>query len=274
LLLERVQRWREEGLTLFTSSKELKQVEGVKQLTEEGVVTEPNVTAPTNKRSLYEILKVALAGGIESEPLAEPGIDRAAREYARTHTMGEQAGGDISTEGKEESQVTALPRTVAATDERPLEQFLGYIKEVAQSEHSTYQREVELVRNEEQWTFRLTIMAAILALAIVGVGTSLLLFFTAKLIIGSITAALVALTGRGTMLIRSYAKSLESKRELIQDQQRDSHQTLIAIQTALAIPDHKARSRAMTQIASSLIKRVTSTMSQSRQTPPLMQTGE
>jgi hypothetical protein len=65
---------------------------------------------------------------------------------------------------------------------------------------------------------------------------------------------------------------LEKKRELIQDQQRDSHQTLLAIQTALSIPDHKVRSRSMNSVASSLLARVTGIVPSSKQTHSSKQT--
>jgi hypothetical protein len=146
------------------------------------------------------------------------------------------------------------PSSVPSADDRALEQFLGYIKEVAQSERTTYQRELRSVRGEELWTFRLSIAAALLALVIVVTGAILL--FAGKPATGTITSLLGALTGGGTVLIRSYAQSLKAKRELVQDRQRDSQQTLLAIQSALSIAAPGERARAMSAVASSLMSRV------------------
>lgn len=93
------------------------------------------------------ILKTALLSGQPEPPAVGPGIDRAIREYARTHGMEE-------------------PAVASAEDRRPLEQFLGYIQEVAKTERSTYQREIKLVRSEEQWYFRFSALAIQAALSI------------------------------------------------------------------------------------------------------------
>ncbi len=266
LLLERVRRWRQDGLTLFTSAKDPKLVKADLQPGKEDA-DELDIALPSGKKSVIEILRIAFVGGSQPELLAEPGIDRATREYARTHTVEEQGYTETAAESEAKS-ADVVPEIVAsASDERPIEQFLSYIRDVAQNEHSTFEREIKLVRNEEKWTSILYIIAAVLALAIFTTGAALLLFFPAKLI-GTMTSLLGVLTGHGTVLIRSYAKSLEKKRILIQEQQRDSNQTLMAIQTALSIPDRKVRSRTMTNVASSLLGRVVGIIPSSKQTQP------
>lgn len=75
----------------------------------------------------------------------------------------------------------------------------------------TYQREIKLIRSEELWYFRLFIVAAALALIIVATGAFSVILIPEKLTIGTITGLLGALTGRGTVLIRSYAKSLKQE---------------------------------------------------------------
>jgi hypothetical protein len=255
LLLEQVRLWRQEGLALFTLPKEPKSVKSAFQLGEEA--TETDTSLLSGKKSIIEILRVALVSRVPPEPLAEPGIDRATREYARTHTVeGQNSTGTTPDNEAKSAGATPLPTTSAAADEWPIKQFLGYIRDVAQNEHMTFEREIKLVRNEEKRASLLYIIAATLALTTFTIGAVLVLFFPAKLI-GTITSLLGLLTGHGTVLIRSYAKSLEKKRNLIQEQQRDSQQTLMAIQTALSIPDQKVRSRAMTKVASSLLGRVT-----------------
>jgi hypothetical protein len=144
---------------------------------------------------------------------------------------------------------------IATADDRGLEQFLAYIREVANREGRNYDTEIGIVHREERWIFHLFLAAAVIALLIVTAGAVLL--FVAKLAMGSITAMLGALTGRGTYLLRTHASSLRAKRELIQDQQRDSQQTLLAIQAALAIPDATQRSTAMSNITARLLARVT-----------------
>lgn len=263
LLLEQVRRWHQEGLDLFTSSKDPKPVKGSLQPGEEA--TETETSPPSGKKSVIEILRVALVNRVVPEPLAEPGIDRATREYSRTHTVEGQRSTETTPDSEAESaDATPLPATSAAA-ERPIKQFLGYISDVAQNEHMTFEHEIKLVRNEEKRASLLYIIAAALALTTFTTGAVLVLFSPAKLI-GTITSLLGVLTGHGTVLIRSYAKSLEKKRILIQEQQRDSQQTLMAIQTALSIPDIKVRSRAMTSVASSLLARVTGLVPSSKQT--------
>jgi uncharacterized membrane-anchored protein len=149
-----------------------------------------------------------------------------------------------------------LRAAAIAPDERSLEQFLGYIKEVAQSEKLNYQREIKPVRAEEQWMFRLSAIAAVLALLVVTSGA--VLIFASLTAVGTITSILGAVTGGGTVLIRWYAKNLKLKRESIQDRQRDSQQTLFAIQTALAISDAMERARAMSGLTSTLLERIRS----------------
>lgn len=260
LLLERVRRWRREGLDDLTSPKKPKLVElatGTQHTIEEDALAEhESPTPPTTKEAWLTILGAAFRGVSQPEPLAlKLGIDRAVREYAQTHEVAEPAraippGGDVS------SPTAVSQPTASAGDQRSLDQFLHYIKEVAQNERLTYQREIKLVRSEEKWNFRLFVISAVLALTIVATGAFLLLFVPGKLPISIITGLLAALTGRGTLIIRSYAKNLTTKRDMIQDQQRDSNQTLVAIQTALSIPDPKERSQAMSRVASALLSRV------------------
>ena len=252
-LLERVRRWRQEGLATFTSAQEPKAIEGGVDLGPPHAASEVE-TPSLSTEAWIAILKGALGGAGADRKTVEPGIDRAIREYVRTHAV-EEPVVTVSAESAAETR-GPLPSVPAPGDGRPLEQFLGYIREVAQSERSSYQREIRLVRGEEQWTFRISIMAAVLALGIVAAGAVLL--FAAKVAIGAVTSLLGALTGGGTWLIRSYASSLKAKRELIQEQQRDSQQTLIAIQTALSIPDFDQRSRAMSDVTATLLNRVAS----------------
>jgi hypothetical protein len=260
LVVEQVRRWRREGLVVVTLAK-------VQEATQPGAILEESVeedltaeteTAPVTRDDWISIIKTALRdrAGDESTPSpVEPGIDRAIREYIRTHPIEETATTTIL-EGEIAESDSQSPSAVSVGDSRPLEQFLSYIKEVAKSERLSYQREIKLIRSEELWYFRLFIVAAVLALSIVATGAFSIIFIPEKLTIGTITGLLGALTGRGTVLIRSYAKSLRTRRELIQDQQRDSQQTLLAIQTALSISDSAERSAAMTSAASVLLGRV------------------
>lgn len=243
LLLEQVHRWREEGLAAHTVSKKPKpaQVDANFAASPENA---PDLSGlPTTKEALIAILKAPFGGTPSESRSVQPAIDRAIREYARTHAVEEPSRETLSTGD-------AMP-----VDERALAQFLGYIEEVAKSERTTYKRELTLVQKEEKWTFVLSIAAAVVALVVVMAGGVLL--FTSKLAIGTITSLLGALTGGGTVLIRSYARSLKNKRELIQDRQRDSQQTLMAIQAALSISSVEERVRAMSNVASSLLSRVT-----------------
>jgi hypothetical protein len=261
-MLDVLRRWRREGLAVLTSPEDLKlsqrqaDVEA-EQPTEGTQLSGPATPAKPTRPSLSTVLKVAVVGGARpSPPSVEPGIERATREYVQTHELATPI--TASSEEKQlADQNTALAPELLVNDARPLEQFLDYIREVAQRENSSYQAEIELVRKEEKWNFRLSIISAVLALIIFATGASLVLFVPAKITITGITALLGVLTGRGTVLIRSYAKSLRTKRELIQNQQTDSRQTLLAIQTALSIPERDKRSRAMTEVTSSLISRIT-----------------
>lgn len=254
-LLERVRRWRQEGLNLFTAPPEPVPASATPDPTSTGGASPPAGVHVSRGKFWVTSMKVAFGRDVRLEVPSTPGINRATREYTQTHAV-EEPGGDASPAVKAQSP-GALPSTmVFAGDERPLKQFLSYIKEVAQNEHLTYEREIEIVRKEERWNFILSIVAAVLALVIFTTGAVLLLFYSAT-VIGSITALLGVLTGNGTRLIFRYANSLKAKRELIQNQQRDSSQTLMAIQTALAIPDRELRSHAMTKVASSLLERVT-----------------
>lgn len=260
LVVERVRRWRREGLALVTSPKAEDGIRSHADL--EGLAQDESITdleipdLPVTRDDWIAVFRTALRGGPSPEPSPiEPGIDRAIREYVRTHPIEETAAVDTS-----ESEATELrraaPPIVAVEDSRPLEQFLGYIKEVAHSERLSYQREIKLIRSEELWYSRLFITAAAIALSIVATSAFLLIFIPGKLTIATITGLLGALTGRGTVLIRSYAKSLKTRREYIQDQQRDSRQTLIAIQAALSISNSGERSTAMANAASILLRRV------------------
>lgn len=259
LMLERVRRWREEGLALFSAPGTgavitTAATDGGPQ--EGGESQPPSLPPPAPPPPLATILKVAIVGGVRPDPPAvQPGIDRATREYVRTHPA--ETVGAAPASGEAEGGTTSpVPPSVTA-DERMLERFLDYIKEVAQSEQATYQRELELVRGDEWWILRLFIISAVLALTITATGAGLIFFVVdAKLTVGTITALLGVLTGRGTVLIRSYAKNLKTKREMIQDQQRDSRRTLLMIQTALSIPDPQERTRAMANVAVSLLARV------------------
>jgi hypothetical protein len=248
-LLKQVRKWRKEGLAELTESDEQKHTLPITQ----PPITDDDSAVVDSAASLdarIATLKAALRRSRPTASTAQPAIDRAIREYARTHGMEEP---------------TAAPESVAApgvasssvpsADDRALEQFLAYIKEVAQSERTTYQRELKSVRGEELWTFRLSVAAAVLALVIVITGAVLL--FAGQPVAGTITGLLGALTGGGTVLIRSYAQSLKAKRELLQDRQRDSQQTLLAIQSALSIATPDERARAMSAVALSLLSRVT-----------------
>jgi hypothetical protein len=261
-MLELIQRWRREGLDVLTSPQDLETDQLPAAIKAERPVegTQPRDIIPTvkpaGKPSFGNVLKVAFIGGVRPGPSkVEPGIDRAAREYVQTHELETPTAAFVNTTEPENG--TPISSEVFVSEARPLEQFLDYIREVAEREHASYQQEIELVRTEEKWNFRLSIIAAVLALIIFATGASLVLFVPAKFTITGITALLGVLTGRGTVLIRSYAKSLRTKRELIQKQQKDSHQTLLAIQTALSIPNTYKRSRAMAEVTSSLIKRIT-----------------
>src|SRR5712692_7088569 len=114
-------------------------------------------------------------------PTHQQGIDRAIREYARTH-LAEESVNATSAQEAAVHEVGVPP----SGDDRALEQFLAYIKEVAQRVRSTHQREIKLVHREELWTFRLSILAAIMALVIVATGGGLL--FAEKIAVGTITA--------------------------------------------------------------------------------------
>lgn len=238
VLMDQVRRWRHEGLTdLVGEQPTFSEVEDEASGDDKSTATEALVSA----------LLAALRRTVPVPAVTQPGIDRAIREYARTHAVDEQSPSSAP-------QAAGGGAPAISGDARALEQFLAYIREVAQNERSTFQREIRLVRKEEAWTFRLLIIAAALALLIVASGAVLL--FAAKLAIGTVTSLLGALTGGGTVLIRSHAKNLKTKREAIQDQQRDSQQTLLAIQTALSIPNMAERSSAMNSVAASLLNRL------------------
>lgn len=252
LLLDQVRRWRHEGLTALTEPKEPMPV--VSPIESRSTTDDDSGDVAASVASIearLATLKAALGGTRPAVSAVQPAIDRAIREYARTHGIEEPSA---RSPAPAVSGVTS-PLPMASPDDRALEQFLAYIKEVAQSERTTYQRELRLVRGEEQWTFRLSVAAAVLALAIVTIGAILL--FASNPVSGTITSLLGALTGGGTVLIRSYAKSLKAKRELVQDRQRDSQQTLLAIQSALSIATPDERARAMSSVASALMSRVT-----------------
>lgn len=212
LLLERVQRWREEGL------------DDVQQPPAPPVVVPP--------------IRIAVDSKVQPQATTlEPGIDRAILEYSQTHEL--------------------KPDVAVPKDPRALEQFLQYIAEVAKRENARYERELKAVRVAEQAANRLYILASMIALAIFTIGAALVLFAPAKLATGTITTLLTVLTGRGTWLIRSYANRVRAKRARLEDQQRDSRDTLMAIQLALSIPDPDLRSKAMAELALKLLQRIT-----------------
>jgi len=246
-LLDRVRRWRQEGLGVVESNAE------------GDLSAQPPIGSRVGRDPVVPltwdalaILKALLGPSVRSEaPASQPEIDRAIRAYAHTHPV--QEPGATPTTG---ATGATVPSASAAADARSLEQFLHYISEVAKSERSMYQREIKLAHGQEKWYFRLLVVAAALALSVVTTGAFLLIFFPAKLAIGTITGILGLVTGRGTLITRSSMKSLRAKRELIERQQRDSHDTLLAIQAALSIPDPAARSRAMADVSSILLNRV------------------
>lgn len=254
LLLEQVCQWRKEGFTaLAETNKNKDKLPEAKPSVEEDDGGDVAASVASLETRLAT-LKAALGRTRPAVSTAQPAIDRAIREYARTHGIEEP---NAPSPGAPTSVVIS-PSPVTSADDRALKQFLAYIKEVAQSERTTYQRELRSMRGEELWTFRLSTAAAVLALAIVVTGAILL--FASMPVTGTITSLLGALTGGGTVLIRSYAKGLKAKREIIQNRQLDSQQTLLAIQSALSIASPDERARAMSTVASSLLSRVTGSL--------------
>lgn len=250
-LLERVRHWRQEELGIMEPPRLEEVMADVSRKSPIGQPRRADPAVPLTWDALT-ILKAVLGRSIRPEPAtSQPEIDRAIREYARTHPVEEPT----STPGPERTGENAPPLP-AAGDGRSFAQFLNYIREVAKSERSTYQREIKLIHGQERWYFRLSVVAAALALTVVTTGSFLLIFFPAKLAIGTVTGILGLVTGRGTLITRTSMKSLQTKRELIQKEQHDSHDTLLAIQTALSIPDAAARSRAMMDVSSRLLSRV------------------
>ena len=268
LVVKQVRRWRREALAVIKLAAEREatpEPAGLEELVEEdATIGIKTPISPVTRDDWISIIKTALrdrSGRESTPPPVESGIDRAIREYVRTHPVEETT--TTIPEGQQTESDSQSLSFVPLVDSRPLEQFLDYIKEVANSERLSFQREIKLIRSEELWYFRLFLVAAVLALSIVAVGAFSVIFIPEKLTIGTITGLLGALTGRGTVLIRSYAKSLRTRRELIQDQQRDSRQTLLAIQTALSISDPAERSISMTNAASVLLGRVAGSVPQS-----------
>lgn len=260
LVLDRIRKWREDGLVELSSNvKTTPQIAPVEapQPTLQEVTTEletPGKPTRTQAGRAIAILRAAFTRGVQPErPGVEPGIDSAIREYTKTHVSEQSAGDSQRTRASRRRRPASRPVSV---NELPLEQFLDYIKEVADSERSSYEREIKIVQNEEKVNSWLYFAAAILALAIVATGASLI-FFSSKLAIGSITTLLGGLTGHGTWLIRSYRNSLKEKRELILEQQRDSHRTFLMIQMALLNPDPQLRATTMSQVARDLLARIT-----------------
>jgi hypothetical protein len=253
LLAERIRRWRHEGLAGFTAVGEPGPV--VLGPPVPGAPPEPEFLVPAmTPGTLVALLKAALGGALTEPPQFDRGIDRAVREYDRTHSLGVEGEAASPTVRTEDSR--GVPTTHDAVDiRRAQEQFLGYIQEVARTEHSTYQRELKRVRFEETWIFRLFLAAMVLALSILAVG-AFFLFRPGGVPLGAVTEFLGLLTGSGTLLIRSHAESLKKKRELIEDSQQDNYKTLSAIQMVLSIPDLPARSIAMGQVATTLLGRV------------------
>lgn len=260
LVVEKVRLWRRDGLTATTlvDVHQAAQSEvGPEVLAPEQTFEIDAPILPITRDDWVSIVKTALRDRRIEELntfVTQPAIDQAILEYVRTHSIEER---EAVEKGSGEGKLDVKLSAAVIEDPRPLEQFLNYIKEVAQGERLGYQREIKLIRSEELWYSRLSIAAAVLALIIVTIGAFLLIFMPGKLTIGTITAVLGIVTGRGSVLIRSYAKSLKARRELVQEQQRDSQQTLLAIQTALSIPDPRTRSDAMTSAATTLLARVT-----------------
>jgi TRADD-N domain-containing protein len=248
LLVDRVLQWRRESIEASTSND----LSTVKDTSEVGRTVssagQEEETRAVTRSDLVAILKSAFATTATRELASPPrtAIDQAIREYMTTHTVEETS--------EDRDIAVDLRSAAAAGDPRPLEQFLAYIQEVAKTERRNYEREVTIVRREEQWTSRLFLTAAVCALAIVVGGV--ILFFAEKVAIGTVTSAVGALTGGGTVLLRAHAKSLRVKRESFQSHQKESQETLLAIQTALSIPDLDERSKAMSAVASSLLGRV------------------
>jgi hypothetical protein len=210
-------------------------IERIQSWREEGL---DDVQQPQKAPEPVTPIKIAVDSKVQPEPTTlEPGIDRAILEYSQTHEL--------------------KPDVSVPKDPRALEQFLQYIAEVAKRENARYARELKSVRADEQAANRLYIIASVIALAIFVIGAALVFFAPAKLATGTITALLTALTGRGTWLIRSYANRVRAKRERLEDHQRDSRDTLMAIQLALSIPDPELRSKAMAELALKLLKRIT-----------------
>lgn len=245
-LVETVRQWRQDGLGSVEPAGY-----------PEAPVSGPSASdaADSTASSRWDAVRVfrSLLGHVvrAGEPATQMEIDRAVREYVHTHAIEEQC----TTGAKDESDsgdISASP----ISDGRSLKQFLDYISEVARTERSSFQREIKLVQGEERRYFQLSVIAAGLALTVLTTGAFLVIFFPAKVAIATVTAILGLVTGRGTLIMRSSMKSLRAKRELIQSQQRNSHETLLAIQAALAIPDSSIRSRAMTEVSAVLLNRV------------------
>ncbi len=164
----------------------------------------------------------------------EPGIDRAIREYVETH-----------------------PDVVAEDDLRIREQFLDHIRDVAHSERQEYEREIALVRTDERRASLFLLIAIGLGLVLFAAGTFLL--FLHKVTFGTVSELCALLSGGATALLRLNLNGLKVKRASIENRQRDSRDTALMIQAAMAHSENRKRSSEISRVTQLLMARVTQT---------------
>lgn len=129
-----------------------------------------------------------------------------------------------------------------------IEQFLRYIKRVADNTLRIDRQEIQRLQRNEQMVFGLFITAALVGVGIVIAAVILTLAGQVQLTIGIFSGLLGLLTNYVSVLLRNSSEPLERKRTRIEARNAETERVLQAIQAALAVGDLPA----MRQVAEML----------------------
>jgi hypothetical protein len=226
-LVDTVWQWLDEGRVIETLPDEQKGAPGPEPIPPPPPPEPPPPAPPppVGRRSWNEIVRPVFVRTSADPPPAESKLEEEAHEFKESH-------------GK--------------PSVRALWEFLADMRSVARQERAIYERELERVRIDELWNFRIGLTTTVLGLIVIAVGAYLVFFTNMKT--GGISILLGFLFGRGTFLTRQYAKSLKEKRESLQRRQRSIDEMLMAIHATLAIPNRTERTRAIKRLAERLMR--------------------
>jgi hypothetical protein len=230
-LIETVRQWWNEGMVIAKLPDEQTAVKAAVPIAPPPPpeAPRPEPPPPATRRPWREIVKPAIVRTNPEPPSDESPLEDTLLDFDRSHE-------------------SAKPNV------RALWELLAHIRDVAAKERVIYERELDRVRIDELWNFRVELAAAVLGLIVFAAGAYLVLFDSMKA--GGLSMLLGLLGGRGTILTRQYAKSLKEKREYLQHNQRAVDETVTAIHATLSNPDRRSRTRGMIQLTEMLLNRV------------------